>query len=89
MFALTDAQKTDVTNYVNAYRAKNQAPPLSWDDGIFTVSQAWANYLLELHVIQHSGTSAYGENLAFFQGYGSDPVALIKKAVDAWYSDIA
>jgi hypothetical protein len=42
-----------------------------------------------MHVVRHSGNNSYGENIAFFQGYGSDPVDLIKKAIDAWYSEFA
>jgi len=86
---LTDAQTADITAYVNSYRAKNQAPPLQWDASICAVSQNWSNHLLSSHTVQHSGISAYGENIAFFQGYGTDPVTLIKKSVDAWYAEIA
>jgi len=89
MSALTIAQKTDITNYVNTYRAKNQAPPMSWDESIYAVSQNWSNHLAGMHVIQHSGNNSYGENIAFFQGYGSDPLDLIKKAIDSWYAEIA
>lgn len=89
MPALTDAQKSDITAYVNAYRAKNQAPALLWDDSIYSVSQAWADQLVSKHLIQHSGNPSYGENLAYFKGYGTDLVQLIKKAIDAWYSEIA
>jgi len=71
------------------YRAKNQAPPLSWDSNIYNESQAWAQNLKSQHLIQHSGNTSYGENLAFFQGYGNDNVMLIKKAIDAWYAEIA
>ena len=89
MSALTNDQKTDIVNYVNVYRAKNQAPPLSWDESIYTVAKNWSNRLVGMHVIQHSGNNSYGENIAFFQGYGSDPVDLIKKAIDAWYAEFA
>ena len=81
MSALTTAQKTDIANYVNVYRAKNQAPPMMWDESIYTVAKNWSNRIAEMHVIQHSGNNSYGENIAFFQGYGSDPVDLIKKAI--------
>jgi hypothetical protein len=86
---LTEAQKTEITAYVNSYRAKNQAPPLLWDNNIYSISQAWSENLKGLRVIQHSGNKAYGENLAFFQGYGTDVVQLIKLAIDAWYAEIA
>jgi hypothetical protein len=89
MSALTNDQKTDIVNYVNVYRAKNQAPPMMWDDSIYTVAKNWSNRLVGMHVIQHSGNNSYGENIAFFQGYGSDPVDLIKKAIDAWYAEFA
>jgi hypothetical protein len=39
--------------------------------------------------MQHSNNGLYGENLAYFQGYGLDPVYLIKKSIDAWYNEIA
>lgn len=89
MPTFTDAQKSDITSYVNAYRSKNQAPALLWDDSIYSVSQAWADRLLSVHLMQHSGNPTYGENLAYFKGYGSDLIQLIKKAIDAWYSEIA
>jgi uncharacterized protein YkwD len=89
MPALTDAQKMELVAYVNDYRAKNQAPALTWDAAIYSVSQAWADRLLSAHLMQHSGNPAYGENLAYFKGYGTDLMQLIKKAIDAWYSEIA
>jgi uncharacterized protein YkwD len=89
MSFFTAAQKTDITNYVNEYRAKNQAPELNWDDSVYGAAQTWSVHLLSQHLIQHSGNPSYGENLAFFQGYGTDPVGLVKKAVDAWYAEIA
>jgi hypothetical protein len=89
MSLFTDAQKSDITNYVNGYRAKNQAAGLTWDDTIYYEAQNWSAHLVSLHLIQHSGNKSYGENLAFFQGYALDPVALIKKAIDAWYAEIA
>jgi hypothetical protein len=89
MSFFTTAQKRDITNYVNSYRAKHQAPALSWDDSIYGAAQTWASRLLSQHSMQHSGSPSYGENLAYFKGYGTDPVGLVKKAVDAWYAEIA
>ena len=85
----TDAQILDLTNYVNAYRAKNQAPPLTWDPTIALYSQNWANYLLANNLFQHSGSSLYGENLAWFQGYHLDMISMVKTAIDAWYNEIS
>jgi len=86
---LTQSQIDEVTTYVNSYRAMNQAPPMAWNTTIAGVSQAWSTKLLTTNKFQHSGNPSYGENLAFFQGYGTDPVVLIKKSIDSWYNEIA
>lgn len=85
---LTTEQITEITNYVNAYRAKNQAPPLIWDATIAEFSQSWSFYLISNNEFKHSGNHLYGENLAYFQGYGTDTMALLKKAIDLWYDEI-
>jgi len=85
---LTSDQITEITNYINAYRAKNQAPPLTWDTTIAQFSQQWSYYLLSKNEFRHSGNNLYGENLAYFQGYGSDVMGLLKKAIDLWYDEI-
>ena len=85
---LTSDQITEITNYVNAYRAKNQAPPLAWDATIAQFSQQWAYYLVSNNEFKHSGNNLYGENLAYFQGYGSDVMGLMKKSIDLWYDEI-
>jgi hypothetical protein len=87
--AITPAQIVDITSYINTYRSKNGAPPLSYNSGITLFSQKWSDYLLTNNLFQHSGTQLYGENLAMFQGYGSDLVALIKLSIDAWYNEIS
>jgi hypothetical protein len=85
---LTSDQITEITNYVNAYRAKNRAPPLIWDTTIAEFSQQWSYYLVSNDEFKHSGNNMYGENLAYFQGYGRDTMGLIKKAIDLWYDEI-
>jgi len=86
---LTTVQKDEVTAYVNQYRAKNQAPPMKWDETIYAFTQNWANSMLVTKRFQHSGSSKYGENIAYFQGYGTDAVTLLKKSIDSWYSEIS
>ena len=85
---LNAEQIVELSSYINNYRQMNQAPPLAWDSTIATFSQTWSNYLLANHLFQHSGTVLYGENLAYFKGYGSDMMALIKLAIDMWYNEI-
>ena len=79
---------TEITNYINNYRKLHGAPPLKWDDTICAFSQKWASYLLNNNLFQHSGTPKYGENLAYFGGYGTDILTLFKLAVDMWYNEI-
>jgi hypothetical protein len=87
--SFTTDQKNEITNYINDYRAKHQSPPMIWDDTIASFSQQWAYYLLSNNLFQHSGSALYGENLAYFEGYGSDVITLLKKAVDNWYNEIS
>jgi len=85
---LTQSQIDDITGYINNYRSINNAPPLTWDPTIGVYSQNWANYLLANNLFQHSGSSQYGENLAYFKGYSGDTISLLKLAVDMWYNEI-
>ena len=85
---ITVEQKTEITNYINNYRARHQSPPLTWDETIATFAQQWSFYLLSNNLFQHSGSALYGENLAYFEGYGNDIVVLFKKAIDNWYNEI-
>jgi hypothetical protein len=84
----SSGQISDIQSYVNNYRAINQSPPLLWDDSIYLFSQNWSNYMLSSKLFKHSGISSYGENIAYFQGYGTDLITLIKKSIDLWYNEI-
>ena len=86
---LTSDQITEITEYINNYRSLNQAPPLIWDETILNASNQWSQYLLTNNLFQHSGNPNYGENLAYFQGYGTNAITLLKKAVDEWYNEIS
>ena len=35
----------------------------------------------------HSGNPLYGENLAYFKGYGIDIMTLLKLSIDMWYKE--
>ena len=88
MSTLTDSQKREITSYINKYRTMHQSPPLALDDTITNASQEWSNNLLTTNVFQHSGNRLYGENLAYFTGYGTNIMVLLKKSVDAWYNEV-
>jgi hypothetical protein len=85
---LTGDQITEITAYINKYRSLNQAPSLVWDTTILEASNQWSQYLLTNNLFQHSGNPQYGENLAYFEGYGTDTMTLLKKSVDSWYNEI-
>ena len=85
--SITLAQIEDITEYINAYRRVHQSPPLTWNSTVQTFAQQWAEYLLPTNTLTHSKTTIYGENLAYFRGYGKDIVTLIKLSVDAWYNE--
>jgi hypothetical protein len=78
-----------IVSYINAYRAKHQAPPLTWDTTIQPFSQQYAEQLLATNTFKHSGNALYGENLAYFQNYGTDVLTLLKLSVDNWYNEVA
>ncbi len=84
----TYAQKAELTDYVNAYRAKHNSPPLIWDDTISAFAQEYSLYLVTHNLFQHSNKEGYGENLAYFQGYPNEMMTLIKKSIDLWYDEI-
>jgi hypothetical protein len=86
---LTPQQELEITAYINEYRTRNQAPPLAWDGSMYTFSQNWSSYLMSNNLFKHSGNQNYGENLAYFQGYGTDVMSLLKKSVDSWYNEIS
>ena len=87
--SITNDQKVEITNYINMYRRAHQAPDLVWDNSMAEFSQNWSNYLSMNSLFQHSGSQLYGENLAYFHGYGCDIVTLLKSSVDLWYQEIA
>ena len=85
--AIASNQITEIVNYINVYRAVHQSPPLRWDVTIAAFSQEWSYHLLSNNIFEHSKNSSYGENLAYFQGYGNDIMVLLKKSVDNWYNE--
>lgn len=78
---------SQVTNYINKYRALHQAPNVTYDKNMASASQAWADYMATNNVFQHSNTN-YGENLALFSfGQISDCTNRTTKAIDLWYAE--
>lgn len=85
---LTSDHITEITNYVNMYRAKHQAPPMAWNNTLYSFAQQWSYYMGYNGLFRHSGTKSYGENIAKFQGYGTDTMALLKQSIDMWYNEV-
>ena len=86
---LTPPQQAEIVAYVNQYRARCQAPPMTYSATAAAFSQTWATQLATTDTFKHSGSTLYGENLAYFQGYGTDPMTLIKLSIDEWYNEIS
>ena len=86
--SLTQEQINIITDYINGYRLKHHAKPIAHDTTITTFSQSYSDQLISTNKFEHSKNKLYGENLAYFGGLKNDTVALIKKAIDAWYSEV-
>jgi len=77
-----------VTGLIAKLRAIHGAEPLVYDPVIASVSRAYADRLLRNGgALVHSRNPDYGENLASFRGYPYDEVALMNRAVQAWYDE--
>jgi len=87
--ALSYQNILEITDYVNKYRAKHHAPPLSWDNTLVSFAQQWSYYMTAYNIFTHSGNQLYGENISFFEGYGTDPMTLLKLAIDGWYNEVS
>ncbi|XP_019716567.1 Golgi-associated plant pathogenesis-related protein 1-like isoform X2 [Hippocampus comes] len=70
----------------NTYRAQHNTPPLTLNSELNAAAQRWADRLLALGVIRHSGSSD-GENIYYM--WSSAPIKLTgKEAVDSWYDEV-
>ncbi|KAI4820577.1 hypothetical protein KUCAC02_028550 [Chaenocephalus aceratus] len=70
----------------NAYRAKHGAPQMTFNSEMCASAQKWADHLLSISSLKHSGTKD-GENIYYMSSSaGSNPTG--KEAVDSWYSEI-
>ena len=83
---LTAKDRTYVTDQVNALRALHRAPPVAYDLGLESGAQTWANTLASSGQFYHSGTTAYGENLAQVWS-GTNVTRSIDVSVNAWYGE--
>ncbi|XP_053551401.1 Golgi-associated plant pathogenesis-related protein 1-like [Bombina bombina] len=76
--------ENDFLSAHNAYRKRHGSPPLQLSRELSNSAQQWANYLLSIRTMKHSG-SGYGENIYYAYGFkelkGQQPV-------DSWYNEI-
>jgi uncharacterized protein YkwD len=68
----------------NAYRAKHQAPPLSWDTALAASAEAWARQCKW----SHSEGGDYGENL-YARVPPADASLVGRAGTDSWYVEVA
>jgi len=84
---LSSQNISDITDYINMYRAIFQAPPLVFDENIKLFSQYWCYYMASNNIFKHSASPIYGENISYYEGYGTDTMKLLRLAVDGWYNE--
>lgn len=79
-----------ITSYINNYRLKHKAKPLSHNNEISIFSESWSNNLLTTKEFKHSGNKKYGENLfSMFSSQKENKIATIKIAIDSWYNEVS
>ncbi|XP_064210401.1 Golgi-associated plant pathogenesis-related protein 1-like isoform X1 [Anguilla rostrata] len=82
----SESYKKEFLDAHNAYRAKHQVPSLALNQDLCASAQAWADHLLSIKTLQHSGCKN-GENL--FYSWSSATQALNgKDPVDKWYNEV-
>lgn len=69
----------------NAYRSQHNVPPLQLSRDLCRSAQAWADKLLSIRTLEHSGGD-HGENL-FYKFSSSVREIPGQEAVDSWYSE--
>lgn len=76
----------DFVSAHNSYRKKHGAPPLQLSRELCRSAQQWADHLLSIRTLKHSG-SDHGENL--YYKYSSSTRELPgQEPVDSWYDEI-
>ncbi|CAL8405594.1 unnamed protein product [Arctogadus glacialis] len=76
-------QKEFLTTH-NTYRQMHQSPPLTMTKDLNESAQSWANHLLDIGHLEHSGK---GENT--YCMFSSAPINLTgKEAVESWYGEV-
>ncbi len=88
-YTVTQDQINEITNHINMYRLRHHSKLITYNETITNFSQLYAEKLATTNTFQHSGNKLYGENLAYFGGYVNNMVALVKKAIDSWYSEVS
>uniref|UniRef100_A0ABZ3NPL6 SCP domain-containing protein n=2 Tax=Gadus morhua TaxID=8049 RepID=A0ABZ3NPL6_GADMO len=77
-------QKEFLTTH-NTYRQMHQSPPLTLSKDLNESAQSWANHLLDIGELKHSGSD--GENTYWMSS--SAPINLTgKEAVEKWYGEV-
>ncbi|GLC44735.1 hypothetical protein PLESTF_001938800 [Pleodorina starrii] len=77
-----------ILNLTNFYRARHQAPALTWNASLAAASAAYAQKLADGGcTLKHSGGRDYGENLMMVQR-APKPDNNCTVAARSWYSEV-
>lgn len=69
----------------NDWRARNNTPPLSWDDNLATLAQDWADQIAASGNFDHRPGNQFGENISMGTS-GAFPAGVV---VDGWGAEDA
>lgn len=76
---------TTIVQFINIYRALYCSPPVAWWNETANFAQSWANSLASRDAFEHSPSSRYGENCAYFYVPDVyDDTYYIMRAMDAF-----
>jgi len=74
-----------ILNAHNSWRMRFSVPALSWDVGVATVAQEWADHLAATNTFDHRPNNQFGENI----WAGSSGFFVPTDAVNSWGSEVA
>ncbi len=82
---LNQGDKNALLDQHNAWRARYNVAPLTWDETVAAVAQEWANQIAASGKFAHRQGSKYGENL-WAGTAGAFPMASV---VDGWGNEVS
>ena len=79
-----------ITDHINVYREKHQAPRVEYSQEISDFSKSWSDYMANNRQFEHSGVEMYGENIAMIPVNKDhiDYTDAIIQSIDLFYDEV-